>query len=104
MRTNPVMAFGEETARRIADGDIDALLGGLVCAAAVWIERAGYSARLAARITPVDCVVHPDPAQGAAMACALNLLSVLSASPQGRDALATFDLEDVAAAFGRAGG
>lgn len=79
------IAYNDALARRIEEGDTGALVKGVACMAALWLEQNGYDRQFWHRVTPGDCLGMKSPGTAAA---ALSLLQLLSRSPQGRQAIA----------------
>lgn len=79
-------AFGDDRARRIAEGDLMALAEGVACTAALWLEQHGHDPRMWRRLSPAHCMVGPPEAR-AMTAAALTVLDLLWSSPNGSQAI-----------------
>lgn len=66
----------------------------LTCKAALWIESAGFLFEDWPQIGATDCALL-QPAQGALVAAALDVLALMALTPEGREAVANFRSQPV---------
>lgn len=83
-------AFSPDVATAIGAGDRPALLVGLVCMAAHWMELGGSDIRWRNSTGMANCVVGGTPEQRALLAAGCDLYDLLMLAPESREALLHF--------------
>lgn len=82
------LAISPQTIEQIESGDLQALVHGVACHAALWLEQCGQHHSMRDLIGHTHCVSGAGPREQALMAAALDLLRLLDRSPHGRQAIA----------------